>query len=144
MNLLPQTCEQPVKILLVDDDEGDILLTQKGIQRDKLNIEMDVVFDGVEALQYLRSEEPFQNSTRPDLVLLDLNMPRKDGKTTLKEMKSDEDLASIPVVVLTTSDADREVIKSFGMQASCYVTKPVDRNQFTLIIESLQPSSPSV
>lgn len=138
MNCLqPVMLERHVKILLVDDDEGDVFLTQKVIQKDNLNIALSVVSDGVEALQYLRKEDRFESADRPDLVLLDLNMPRKDGKTTLAEMKSDASLQSIPVVVLTTSDADKDIIMTFGLQTDHYVTKPVDRQQFTRIIQSL-------
>lgn len=138
MNYLqPATLDKPIKILLVDDDEGDVLLTRKTIQKDQLNIALDVVYDGVEAMQYLRQEDGFENAVRPDLILLDLNMPRKDGKTTLAEIKNDDKLHSIPVVVLTTSDADKDVIKTFGLQTDHYVTKPVCRRQFAEIVQTL-------
>jgi CheY-like chemotaxis protein len=133
----PATLNQPIKILLVDDDEGDVLLTRKTIQKEQLNISLDVVFDGVEAMEYLRQEDRFSNADRPDLILLDLNMPRKDGKTTLAEIKSDVSLHSIPVVVLTTSDADQDVIKTFGLQTEHYVTKPVCRQQFAEIVQTI-------
>jgi len=127
-----------IDILLVDDDEGDVLLTQKALKNQKLYNSLSVVSDGVECMQLLRKEAPFEDAVRPDLILLDLNMPRKDGRETLAEIKNDDDLKSIPVVVLTTSDADHDISKSYDLQASCYVTKPVDLKQFLNVVQSLQ------
>ena len=129
---------KPINILLVDDDEGDVLLTQKALQKSRIYNTLDVARDGVEAMQYLRREGKFQDVPRPGLILLDLNMPRKDGRETLAEIKNDKDLRLIPVVVLTTSDADHDVLQSYDLQANCYITKPVDLQQFTDVIQALQ------
>ncbi len=133
-----QTPVKPIDILLVDDDEGDVLLTQKALQNGKIYNSLSVARDGVEAMEFLRQEGEFKNAVRPDLILLDLNMPRKDGRETLTEIKSDPNLRCIPIVVLTTSDADRDVMQSYDLQASCYVTKPVDLKQFTNVVQTLQ------
>ena len=128
----------PINILLVDDDDGDILLTKKALQKSRIYNALDVVKDGVEAMKYLRREGKFHDAPRPGLILLDLNMPRKDGRETLAEIKNDPDLRSIAVVVLTTSEADQDVLQSYDLQANCYVTKPVDLQQFTKVIQTLQ------
>ena len=128
----------PVDILLVDDDEGDVLLTQKALKNGKLFNTLNVAKDGVEALEYLRQKGRFKDALRPDLILLDLNMPRMNGKETLAEIKKDPNLKSIPVIVLTTSDADMDVIQSYDSHASAYVTKPVDLGQFTNVVQSLK------
>ncbi|MFK7769451.1 MAG: response regulator [Mariniblastus sp.] len=127
-----------IDILLVDDDEGDVLLTQRALQKGKVFNSLSVATDGVEAMQFLRREGEFKDAPRPDLILLDLNMPRKDGRETLAEIKLDENLKSIPVVVLTTSDAHQDVVKSYDLQASCYITKPVDLAKFTSVVQQLQ------
>ena len=127
----------PIQILLVDDDDGDILLTRKALQNSRIFNSLSVARDGVEALQFLRREGEFQDAQRPGLILLDLNMPRKDGRETLAEIKADDDLRSIPVVVLTTSDSDQDILQSHGLQASCYITKPVNLQQFTKVIRTL-------
>jgi len=136
MSLL-QSDIYPIDILLVDDDEGDVLLTQKALQKGKIFNSLNVARDGVEAMEFLRGEGSCMNAPRPDLILLDLNMPRKDGRETLAEIKNDPDLRSIPIVVLTTSDADQDVIQSYDLQANCYITKPVDMKQFTDVIQKL-------
>ena len=128
----------PIQILLVDDDEGDIMLTRKALDRGKVHLELSVVNDGVEALQFLRREEPYEDAPHVDLVLLDLNMPRKGGRETLAEIKQDKRLRNIPVVILTTSDADHDVSTSYDLQASCYVTKPVDYVQFNKVVRSIE------
>ena len=133
-----QTPVQLVDILLVDDDEGDVLLTKKALKKGKIFNSVNVARDGVEAMAYLRQEGEFKDASRPDLILLDLNMPRKDGKETLTEIKNDPSLRSIPIVVLTTSDADNDVMQSYDLQASSFVTKPVDLKQFTNVVQSLQ------
>ena len=135
---LPNSYLRPVDILLVDDDEGDVLLTKRALQNGKFINILQVAKDGVEALAYLRRKEPFAAAPRPDLVLLDLNMPRKDGREVLAEIKQDTALRSIPVVVLTTSDSDRDVFKMYDLQANCYVTKPVDLDQFTKIVREIR------
>ena len=128
----------PIHILLVDDDEGDIMLTTKALKRGKVFLSLSVARDGVEAMQFLRREGDFHDAPTADLVLLDLNMPRKDGRQTLTEIKSDANLRHIPVVVLTTSDADKDVAASYDLAASCYVTKPVDYVQFNKVVRSIE------
>lgn len=126
-----------MNILLVDDDEGDVFLTIKAFEKGRFSNSISVVSDGVEALQFLRQEEPYANEDRPDLVLLDLNMPRKDGRETLEEMSKDPRLKDIPVVVLTTSDADQQVVKDCGVNASFYMTKPVNVRAFHTVVQHL-------
>ncbi|MCA9264019.1 MAG: response regulator [Planctomycetales bacterium] len=125
-------------MLLVEDDPGDVLLTQKALRTGKVLNSLSVVRDGVEALAFLRREGAYADVPRPDLILLDLNMPRKDGRETLAEIKADDDLKSIPVVVLTTSDAGQDIVASYGLQASCFVTKPVDLEQFANVVRTLK------
>ena len=129
---------KPINILLVDDDDGDVILTRKALERGKIYNSVSVASDGVEAMKFLKKEGEFVDAPRPDLILLDLNMPRKDGRETLAEIKNDPDLRSIPVVILTTSEADPDVLRSYDMHANCFVTKPVDLNQFTSVVQSLQ------
>ena len=139
MNLSqPRGSTNPVNILLVDDDEGDVILTRKAFEKQKIINSIVSASDGVIAMQMLRREGEYSDSVRPDLILLDLNMPRKDGRETLAEIKADPNLRSIPVIVMTTSEADRDIMQSYDLQASCYITKPVDLAQFSKIIESLQ------
>jgi CheY-like chemotaxis protein len=126
-----------IDILLVDDDPGDVLLTRKALSNGKIYNKLHVAEDGIEALSFLRREGKFADAPRPELILLDLNMPRKDGRETLAEIKADENLRGIPVVILTTSDADQDVAKSYNLQASCYITKPVDLEQFTKVVQSI-------
>lgn len=128
----------PISILLVDDDPGDVLLTRKALEDGKVWNTLHVVHDGIEALKFLRRQGDYTDVPRPDLVLLDLNMPRKDGRETLCEMKADDTLKSIPVVVLTTSDADQDIAQIYELQASCYVTKPVSLQQFTSVVRSIK------
>ncbi len=127
-----------IDILLVEDDEGDVLLTKKALANGMIFNSLNVAKDGVEALAFLRQEGEYDNAPRPDLILLDLNMPRMDGRETLAQIKQDENLRSIPVVVLTTSDSDQDVLKSYDLQASCYITKPVDLEQFTSVVRAIK------
>ena len=127
-----------VNILLVEDDPADVELTLETLKDSKLTINLGVVEDGVEALRYLRNESPFEEAVRPDLILLDLNMPRKDGRETLAEIKVSEDLCTIPVVILTTSSAEEDVLRSYGMGANCYITKPVGLEQFAKVVKSIE------
>jgi len=129
---------KPINILLVEDDEGDVLLTKKALSNGKIYNSLNVAKDGVEALAFLRKEREYAEALRPDLILLDLNMPRKDGRETLAEIKGDVHLRSIPVVVLTTSDSDRDILKSYDLQASCYITKPVDLQQFIEVVKAIK------
>lgn len=127
-----------VEILLVEDNLGDIRLTQVALKDSKIANTLNVVKDGVDALAYLRREGPFANAIRPDIILLDLNLPRKDGREVLEEIKADESLRRIPVVVLTTSSADEDVIRSYNLHANCFITKPVDLNSFVTIVKSIE------
>lgn len=127
-----------VDILMVEDDPGDVELTKEAMEDSKLNINLNVVEDGVQALRYLQKKDEYSKVTSPDLILLDLNLPRKDGREVLSELREDPDLRFIPVVVLTTSEADEDIMKSYGLGANCYVTKPVGLDQFSRVIQSIE------
>jgi len=126
------------EVLLVEDDPGDVELTREGLLDAKMLVKLNVVDDGVKALQYLRQEGGYAGAQRPDLILLDLNMPRKDGREVLMEIKTDESLKSIPVVVLTTSEADMDIVKCYELGANCYITKPVGFEAFIKVVKSLE------
>ena len=123
-----------IEILLVEDNPGDVRLTLEAMRDAKVQTRIHVVEDGVEAMEFLRREGRFSDAPRPDLILLDLNLPRKDGRTVLAEVKADPDLKRIPVVILTTSRAEEDVLKAYDLHANCYVTKPVDLAQFMKVI----------
>jgi two-component system, chemotaxis family, response regulator Rcp1 len=127
-----------IEILLVEDNPGDARLTREAFNEGRLLNNLTVVGDGVEALAYLRQQGKYVESTRPDLVLLDLNLPKKDGREVLAELKADERLKTIPVVVLTTSDAKEDVTRAYGSHANCYITKPVDLDQFLRVVQSIE------
>ena len=129
---------RPVQILLVDDDPVDVRLTQEALREGKVFASIESVFDGVEAMAYLRREGPYGKARKPDLILLDLNMPRKDGREVLSEIKSDPALRHIPVVILTTSSADQDVIKTYDLGANAYVVKPVDLDQLVTIVQKIE------
>lgn len=129
---------QAIEILLVEDNPGDIRLTQEALKDSKLHNNLSVVKDGVEALAFLRCEGQYTQAPRPDIILLDLNLPRKDGREVLEEIKSDDTLKRIPVVVLTTSDDDMDIIATYNLHANCYITKPVDLQQFVRIVKSIE------
>lgn len=126
-----------IEILLVDDNVGDVLLTKEALKGVKFHNTVSVARDGVEAMEFLRRQGQFANAPRPDLVFLDLNMPRKNGSEVLAEMKQDPDLRLIPVVVLTSSDADEDVVKAYQLHANCYVTKPVDLDQMIKAVQAI-------
>jgi CheY-like chemotaxis protein len=126
-----------IEVLLVEDDPGDVLMTQEAFTDHKIRNNLTVVNDGVEALAYLRREGPYERATRPGLILLDLNLPRKDGREVLAEIKADPDLSLIPVVVLTTSGAHDDVVGSYRLHANAYVTKPVDFEQFISVVRQI-------
>jgi CheY-like chemotaxis protein len=126
-----------VDVLLVEDDPGDVLMTREAFEHHKIRNKLHVVADGVEALQFLRREGEHAEAPRPGLVLLDLNLPRKDGREVLAEIKSDEALRSIPVVVLTTSEAEEDILRSYDLHANAYVTKPVDFDRFIDVIRQI-------
>ena len=128
----------PIDILLVEDDPGDVLLTKKALESRQVYNTLEVAKDGIEALEILRGEKGPGNGYTPDLILLDLNMPRMDGREFLIEMKGDQQLSKIPVVVLTTSESDKDILESYDLQASCYVTKPVALEQFMEVVNSIQ------
>lgn len=133
MNDVPR----PIEVLLVEDDPGDVLLTREAFKDHKVRNNLNVVSDGEEAIAYLRRETRYTEASRPDLVLLDLNLPRKDGREVLKDIKADPELRSIPVVVLTTSEADEDVLRSYDLHANAYVTKPVDFDQFINVVRQI-------
>jgi chemotaxis family two-component system response regulator Rcp1 len=137
MTMSQSISARPIEILLVDDDDDDVLLTKKTLEKDRVLNHIHRVEDGVEAMDYLRNQGQYTDATRPDLILLDLNMPRKDSREVLKEVKEDKSLCTIPVVVLTTSEDESDVLASYNYQANSFVTKPVDLNQFRNVIRSV-------
>ena len=126
-----------IEVLLVEDDPGDVLMTREAFEEHKIGNRLHVVPDGVEALAYLRREEPYPHAVRPDLILLDLNLPRRDGRQVLEEIKNDESLRHIPVVVLTTSQLDEDILRSYQLHANAYVTKPVDFDRFIKAVRQI-------
>lgn len=127
-----------VEILLVEDNPGDIRLTQEALKDSKIRNNLSVVRDGEEALEFLRRNGSFASVPRPDIILLDLNLPRVDGREVLEVIKRDDDLKRIPVVVLTTSDDEKDILASYNLHANCYITKPVDLNRFVEIVKSIE------
>lgn len=128
----------PIQILLVEDNPGDAQLTRIALEESKISIHLNVVEDGVEAMAFLRKQEKYVKAAHPDIVLLDFNLPRKDGREVLAEIKGDENLKRIPVVVLTTSQAEEDILKAYNLFANCYITKPVDFDQFVKIVQSIE------
>jgi len=129
---------RPVEILLVEDNPGDVRLTKEALKEAKVINNLTVLKDGVEALAFLRQQGPYGAAVIPHLILLDLNLPKKDGREVLAEIKADEKLKRIPVVVLTTSQDEQDVFKSYNLHANCYVTKPVDLEQFMTVVKSIE------
>lgn len=129
---------KPIEILLVEDSPGDARLVVEALKDGKVQNKLTIVEDGVEAMAFLRKEGRYKNASHPDLMLLDLNMPRKDGREVLAEVKSDENLKRIPVVVLTTSEAEADILKSYNLYANCYITKPVNLEQFIKAVKSIE------
>lgn len=127
----------PVEILLVEDDPGDTLMIKEALEHNKVRNRLHCVTDGVEALAFMRRQGDFADAPRPDLVLLDLNLPRKDGREVLAEVKEDPDLRMIPVVVLTTSKAEEDILRSYKLHANAYVTKPVDFPRFIEVVRQI-------
>lgn len=127
----------PVRILVVDDDPGDVLMIEEALADSDVEKIIDVVSDGQEAMEFLRREGRHTGAKRPDVILLDLNMPRMDGRQVLGEVKSDEDLRTIPIVVLTTSNADTDIVGSYTLQANAYVTKPIDLDDFNDVVRRI-------
>jgi chemotaxis family two-component system response regulator Rcp1 len=129
---------RPIEILLVEDSPSDTELTVEALGAAKVCNRLSVVEDGVEALEFLRRQGRYAQAPRPDLVLLDLNLPRKDGREVLAEMRADDKLTTVPVVVLTTSQAERDVLQAYALHANCYITKPVDFEQFLDVVKAIE------
>jgi len=129
---------RPIEILLVEDSPSDTDLTLEALKDFKVRNHVSVVEDGVLAMQFLRREGPYAEAPRPDLIMLDLNLPRKDGREVLAEIKKDDSLRLIPIVVLTTSRADQDILRAYQLNANCYITKPVDFNQFLEVVRSIE------
>ncbi|MEW2445546.1 response regulator [Micromonospora marina] len=132
-----QTSPSPVRILVVDDDPGDVLMIEEALADSDVDKVIEVVADGQEAMEFLRREGRHTEAQRPDVILLDLNMPRMDGRQVLGEVKGDESLRTIPIVVLTTSNADTDVVSSYTLQANAYVTKPIDLDDFNDVVRRI-------
>lgn len=136
--MIDQRTIRTIDILMVEDDPGDVRLTREALKGSKLLHSLNVVEDGVAALDYLHKVAPYAQATRPDIVLLDLNLPKKDGREVLAAMKQDATLRTIPVVILTTSQAEEDVLRAYNLNANCYVTKPVDFDQFMRIVRAIE------
>jgi chemotaxis family two-component system response regulator Rcp1 len=134
----PEAFARPIDILLVEDSPGDVRLTRELLKDSKVRNTLVAVDDGVEAMALLRREGKYRDAPRPDLILLDLNLPRKDGREVLAELKQDPELKRIPIVVLTSSKADTDVLKTYNLHANCYVTKPVGLEQFATVVKSIE------
>ena len=128
---------RPVEILLVEDNPGDERLTREALKEGKVYSNLHWVKDGVEAMEFLRRQGKYQDVPRPDIILLDLNLPKKDGREVLQDIKNDDTLKRIPVVVLTTSKAEEDVLRTYNLHANCYVTKPVDLEKFIVVVKSI-------
>jgi len=133
-----QTMAKPIEILLVEDNPGDVRLTREAFKEGKVLNNLSVVEDGAEAMAFLRQQGKYADASRPDLILLDLNLPKKDGREVLPEIKGDTNLKRIPVVILTTSKAEQDILKTYNLHANCYVTKPVDLEQFISVVRFVQ------
>lgn len=129
---------RPIEILLIEDSPSDAALTVEALEAGKIANNLMRVADGVEAMAYLRKQDRFAESPRPDLIMLDLNLPKKDGREVLQELKSDPSLKLIPIIVLTTSRADKDVMQSYALNANCFITKPVDFQQFIDVVRSIE------
>ena len=133
-----QNISKMVEILLVEDNPGDVRLTQECFKESKISNNLSVVMDGQEAIDFLQKKGKFADAPRPDLILLDLNLPKKDGREVLAEIKADPDIRSIPVVVLTISKAEQDILKTYDLHANCFITKPIDLNQFAIIVKAIE------
>ena len=127
-----------VDILLVEDNPGDVRLTQEAFKDARMEVKLNVVMDGEEALNYLHRRPPYENVTRPDIILLDLNIPKKDGREVLQEIKNDPVLRFVPVVVLTTSNAEQDIVKTYNLNVNAYINKPVDFERFFDIVQKIE------
>ena len=133
-----QPAGKTIEILLVEDNPGDVRLTEEALKEGKIVNRLSVVGDGVEALAFLRREAKYANASRPALILLDLNLPKKDGREVLAEIKADDDLKRIPVVILTISKAEEDILRTYNLHCNCYVTKPVDLSQFLTVVKAVE------
>ena len=129
---------QPIEILMVEDNPGDVRLTQEALREGKVRNHIHVLTDGVEALAYLRRQGRYANASRPDVILLDLNLPKKDGREVLAEIKVDPNLLRIPVVILTSSEAEEDILKAYNLHANAYVAKPVGLEQFIAVVRQIE------
>jgi chemotaxis family two-component system response regulator Rcp1 len=129
---------KPIEILLVEDSPSDAALTIEALKQGKIANRLSHVEDGVEAMEFLRQHNKHANAPRPDLIMLDLNLPRKDGREVLAEIKNDPDLKIIPIIVLTTSRSDRDILQSYQLNCNCYITKPVDFTHFIEVVKSIE------
>lgn len=136
--MTPRRQTRPVEVLLVEDNPGDVRLTQEAFKDGRVMVNLTVASDGVEAMSILRREGLHARKARPDLILLDLNLPKKNGREVLEEIKADEDLRRIPVIVMTTSKADQDIYRAYNLNANCYVTKPVDLEEFLNVVRSIE------
>jgi chemotaxis family two-component system response regulator Rcp1 len=132
-----RTC-RPIEILMVEDNPGDVRLTIEALKEGKVRNHFFTVEDGEQAMKYLRRQQPYAEATRPDLILLDLNLPKKNGREVLAEIKDDAELKRIPVVILTVSEAEQDILKSYNLHANCYITKPVNLEQFIEVVKSIE------
>ena len=129
---------RPIEILLVEDNPGDVRLTREALKDARVINNLQVAADGVEAMAFLKRQGGYENAIRPDLILLDLNLPKKDGREVLSEIKADPGLRQIPVVILTTSKAEEDILKTYDLHANCYITKPVDLEKFIEVISAIE------
>ena len=136
--IVMEISRRTIRILLVEDNPGDVRLTQEAFSEGNIPVDLDVARDGVEAIAYLRGEAPFTEATMPDLILLDLNLPKRDGREVLLDIKTDPKLKRIPVVVLTTSNAEADIMKSYNLHVNCYINKPVDFDRFFDIVQKIE------
>lgn len=133
-----QKLTRPVDILLVEDNPGDVRLTQEAFRESRMPVKLSVVMDGEDALNYLYRRPPYENVTRPDIILLDLNIPKKDGREVLSEIKNDLSLKYVPVVVLTTSNAEQDIVRTYNLNVNAYINKPVDFDKFFDIVQKIE------
>jgi two-component system, chemotaxis family, response regulator Rcp1 len=129
---------RPIEILLVEDNPGDVRLTKESLKESKVRNNLNVVQDGMEALSFLRGDGNYKGSPRPDIILLDLNLPKKDGREVLSEIKKDPELKRIPVVIITTSKAEEDILRTYDLHANCYITKPVNLDQFMNVVKAIE------
>jgi len=138
MNLMVETKKKLSEVLLIEDNPGDVRLTQEAIKEGNLDMNLNICRDGEEAINYLKKEGDFKDAKTPKIILLDLNLPRKDGREVLMEIKNHDSLKKIPVIVLTTSNADQDIDQCYGLHANCFITKPVDYERFFNLMQQLE------